>query len=196
MPSHNRFSVVTLRKWQKNGKRLAFVLVRIQHLIHIDFDSKLGLRGAAPIEAVCHLKQKSHSKLFVSPNRVFSLGTDLPKKQNGGIIYQDDLILISNVQLQHVPKIISLHQFFIQRGSLKHSRFQSIVFFSSLFLAPAAVGILCYRQNGPLKNLFSLSTIQSVVFQAFVCFERVIITSVCPKIRYQKSRQISKTLRM
>ena len=72
MPSHNRFSVVTLRKWQKNGKRLAFVLVRIQHLIHIDFDSKLGLRGATPIEAVCLLKQKPHSK-FVSPNWGFSL---------------------------------------------------------------------------------------------------------------------------
>jgi len=72
MPSHNRFSVVTLRKWQKNGKRLAFVHVCILHLIHIDFDSKLGLRGATPIEAVCLLKQKPHSK-FVSPNWGFSL---------------------------------------------------------------------------------------------------------------------------
>lgn len=51
------------------------------------------------------------------------------------------------------------------------------VLFLHVFLGPAAVDILYYRQNGPLKNLFSSLTIKSMTFKALICFEKVIIAS-------------------
>ena len=187
MQSRNRFSIVALRKWQKT---------RLRSRLHTAFDSYWFWFKAGPDRSHTKWSRLSFFWKKKAQQVWFPIGVVLST-----LVHRRSKMVESyitgwpNSHFKCIDLVCTNDNIFT---SIFHSkRFLETLkisidrIFFHVFLVPAAVDILCYRQNGPLKNLFSSSKIYSVVFQTLVCFVKVIITSACPNSLSPKSRQIS-----